>query len=340
MSPRKQIMTAQPLSADRPGLRWIGTAFFLLTLALGTTLAALALWVQLAGPAQFIALAALAAGVTAALVLRWRSRRAGWAVLLTVFGLTGLWYETLKPAADAVWAPDVAHGVTGLVDGDQVTLRDVRNFRWIDEDHANEAWETRTYDLSQLSGVDMFTSVWDNPDIAHLLVSFGFTSGQHVVFSVEIRRKAGEEFSTIGGFFRQFEQVLIAADEEDIVKLRTNYRKEDVSLYPLNLSPETMRGLFLSYVKLGNDLAAKPAFYNTITANCASTVYRIAQPVTGKRPFDIRLLETGLLPEYLQDLGALSGNMPMSERRARAAITARAQALPSGADFSAGIRAE
>mgnify|MGYP002140437302 CR=1 FL=1 len=170
----------------------------------------------------------------------------------------------------------------------------------------------------RLDSLDMFTSVWSRPDIAHLLVSFGFSSGQHVVFSVEIRRENGEEFNEIGGFFRQFEQVLIAATEEDIVKLRTTYRKEDVGLYPLKLRPEMMRGIFMSYVSLGNELAAKPVFYNTVTGNCASTVYRIAEPITGKLPFDMRLLKTGGLPEYLDELGALDGK-PLGAAKVRRA---------------------
>ena len=94
----------------------------------------------------------------------------------------------------------------------------------------------------------------------------------------------------------------------------------------------------MSYVSLGNELAAKPVFYNTVTGNCASTVYRIAEPITGKLPFDMRLLKTGGLPEYLDELGALDGNISMAERRKMATITARAQALPEGADFSVGIR--
>lgn len=336
---RKSAMPTDNRNYLRKGLRWMGTGLFLIALTAGTTLAALAVSVQLSGATKVAALIALGLAVAGALVLRFhRTRRAGWAAFIATLAIALIWYGSLRPSDDRAWASDVAHGVSGETNGDIVTLHNVRNFRWTDETHANEAWETRSYDLGKLATVDMFTSVWDSPDIAHLLVSFGFTDHQHVVFSVEIRKEQGEAFSTLGGFFRKFEKVLIAADEEDIVKLRTTYRKEYIGLYPLKLRPEMMRGIFMSYVSLGNELAAKPVFYNTVTGNCASTVYRIAEPITGKLPFDMRLLKTGGLPEYLDELGALDGNISMAERRKMATITARAQALPEGADFSVGIR--
>lgn len=86
--------------------------------------------------------------------------------------------------------------------------------------------------------------------------------------SAEIRREADEEFSSIGGFFKTFELILIAAEERDIVKLRTNFRGEDVSLFPLRLTPEQARLMLVSYLEWGNQLAAEPELYNTITANC------------------------------------------------------------------------
>ncbi|MCY1126869.1 DUF4105 domain-containing protein [Frigidibacter sp. RF13] len=327
------------MTQSRPSLirrigRFLGRSAFFLTLALVAGLTATALTVHVSGPALYLAEALLAAAALSAALLRLLARRAAWAMLVMVTLIAGLWYQTIIPCDDRTWAPDVAHGVTAEIDGDRVTLTNVRNFRWTSEDAATEVWESRSYDLSKLASVDMLTSVWDSPDIAHLLVSFGFEDGEHVTFSVEIRKEMGEKFSTLGGFFRQFELVLIAADEEDIVKLRTNYRGETVSLYPLTIGAEGRRQLFLSYLDLGNRLAARPAFYNTVTSNCASTVYRTVGAFKEDVPLDIRLLKTGLLPEYLADLGYLDPAIAA----APATITARAQTLPQDIDFSAGIR--
>jgi hypothetical protein len=167
------------------------------------------------------------------------------------------------------------HGVTAQIDGDTVTLQNVRNFDWTTPTEFTPQWETRSYKLSQLQSVDLISSVWASPSIAHTLVSFGFSDGRHVVFSAEIRREKGEAFSSFGGLFKRYELVLIAADERDIVRLRTDVRREWVSLHPIDLTPQTRRELFLSLLELGNELAQEPRFYNTLTTNCTTMVWRL-----------------------------------------------------------------
>ena len=327
-----------PKSRRRSLAKPLGHAAFGLFLAATTGFAAAAIWVHFTGATLVALETLLALAALAATGLRFRSRRAGWGGVALIALVAGGWYQTIQPSNDRDWAADVAHGVTAEIDGDRVTLYNVRAFDWRDRATAEERWVTRHYDLTKLDTIDMFTSVWDNPDIAHLLVSFGFTDGQRVAFSVEIRREANEEFEILGGFFRKFELVLIAAEESDIVKLRTNHRGEDVRLYPVKLDHARIRKMFLTYLDFGNTLAEEPAFYNTITDNCTTTVYRLATLIQPDMPLDFRLVKSGLLPEYLDDLGGLEDDIAMEERRRRAAITERANLVPSSADFSTWIR--
>nr|WP_272848268.1 DUF4105 domain-containing protein [Paracoccus saliphilus] len=139
--------------------------------------------------------------------------------------------------------------------------------------------------------------------MAHVLVSFGFADGRRLVFSAEIRREADEVFSSLGAFFKKFELILIAVEERDIVKLRTNYRRKNLYLFPLRLSPEQARLLLVSYLERGNQLAAKPEFYNTITANCTTVVFRLVRLVDTGLPYDWRVLASRYLPSYLFELG-------------------------------------
>ena len=317
---------------------WAANAAFGLLVLAATLWAMVVAWHHAAGLWRGAALGLLALAAAAILILRSRSKGGAWGAFALAALLVGIPYALLQPRGDRDWAPDVAHGVTGTVDGDIVTLDNVRAFRWTDKDHAAEAWKTETVNLNDLTSLDLFTSTWNGPAIAHVLASFGFADGRHIVFSVEIRREQGEVYSTLGGFVRQFEQVLIAADEEDIVKLRTTDRGEDVNLYPIALSPEKRRALFLNYVALGNDLAAHPRWYNTVTGNCASSVYRMVNDNIAPLPFDWRLLLTGGVPDYLNNLGFLAGAGTMEERRARSAISARAGEIPAGADYSTWIR--
>jgi hypothetical protein len=156
---------------------------------------------------------------------------AGYAVLL-------MWWRSLSPSNDRDWADDVARVTHGTIDGNHLTLCNVRNFAWRAAADYTQRWETRRYDLDRLVSLDMIMSYWSTHAIAHTLISFGFDDGDHVVFSVEIRRERTKTFSEIGGFFKEFELSVIAADERDIVYLRTNVRLERTYLYRLRIAQQ------------------------------------------------------------------------------------------------------
>ena len=318
--------------------RILGHIFFGLTLAAGAAWTITALGYHLSGAIYAGAIALVIIGAITAITLRLRARRLGWAAMAALTLIIGGWYASIRPSDDRDWRFDVAHGASATVDGDIVTIANLRDFDWQDANTATQRWDTRSYDLSQLETLDMVTSVWDNPDIAHLLVSFGFADGEHVVWSVEIRKEAHESFSSVGGFFKQFELVLIAATEDDILKLRTNHRQEDVRLYPVDLDAAQRREMFMAFVGMAQDLEQRPQFYNTITDNCTTSVYKLARVLKDDLPIDERLILSGKLPEYLDDLGALKGDMPMADRRAAAAITARAMAADPAIPYSVAIR--
>jgi hypothetical protein len=159
-----------------------------------------------------------------------------------------------------------------------------------------------------------------------------------VAFSVEIRRARDEAYSEIGGFFKEFELILIAADERDVVRVRTDLRGEDVRLYRIAMPPAVARELFLEYLDTANALAVRPRWYNTITANCTTVVYGLARRIVPGLPLDPRLVLTGLLPGYLDEVGALDPRYPLAELAEMGRIGPRARAAGDAADFSAAIR--
>ena len=293
--------------------------------------------VQLSGTLFYAALVSILIATIVTFFLRFRARRLGWIGLVIILAAVGFWYQGFKPAEDRDWAFDVAHGVQAQVEGDLVKLSNVRNFAWIDASTANESWEDRSFDVSKLLSVDMFTSVWDHPSIAHLLVGFGFSDGQRVVFSLETRKESHESFNLLGGFFRQFELILLATTEEDAVKLRTNYRQEDVRRYEVNLNEQLRRELFMSYINLAQEIQEEPKFYNTLTSNCTTEAYRISKVIKPGMSADWRLVLSGHLAAFVDDMGGFQGDMPIEQRIEEAAITPRALAY-TGTDFSAAIR--
>ena len=327
----------------------VGQAVYLAAAVLGTLLIGLsALWgcaalaYRLSGGRQLKSLViALGLGFTLALLLLlWHHRMlpalvgfaAGLALLL-------LWWRNLAPSNEGGWADDVARLAAGSTDGNIVTLQNVRNFEWRTASDYTQRWETRHYALQSLCSLDMIMSYWRGPSIAHALFSFGFGGAEYAVFSVEIRRKRAQRFSEIGGFFKQFELAILAADERDIVRLRTNVRREEVYLYRLRLPQTAMRALFLGYIDAANQLECVPRYYNTITVNCTTLVFLMMRRIVGKLPLDPRLLFSGYLPGYVYRIGGLDRSYPLAELRARGRITERARLADSSPTFSADIRA-
>jgi hypothetical protein len=303
---------------------------------------ALALWFQVPGG---WALESLAVGLwivftLVILIALWRGRLALGAVSFAVaFAVLLTWWSLIQPSNNRLWADDVAQTTTGVVDGDHVTLRNVRNFDWRTKTDYTQRWETRTYDLRRLNSLDMILSYWSMPAIAHVLISFGFDDGQHVVFSVEIRREKTESFSEIGGFFKEFELSVIACDERDVIRVRTNVRGEDDYLYRLHMPADDIRSLFLAYVSQANDVARKPRFYNTVTANCTTIIYHMIKRIVGHLPLDYRLLLSGYLPGYVYKVGGLDTRYSLEELRVLGRITERAKESDRRPTFSADIRA-
>lgn len=271
----------------------------------------------------------------------WR-RRPAMAVLvaLPTWLVMLLWWNALPASNDRDWLPELSRLPAAAVTGSQVTIDNVRDFRWRSETDFDERWEQRDYDLDRLASVDMLLVYWGRPSIAHLIVSFGFDDGRHLAFSVEVRRKRGEPFSEIGGFFKQFELAIVAADERDVVALRTDARvpREEVFLYRIALDASKRRALFLAYVDEIQSLSRKPRFYNTITANCTTLVYHMVRGITGGLPLDPSLLLSGRLPGYLGELGALDRRFPLDELARLGHVNGRGDVTQSSVDYSAAIR--
>ena len=298
-----------------------------------------ALHYQLSGWLQkcWIALWCLAGLIT--LVLLWRQRLSvGGLALALLWALLLVWWNSFQPSNDRQWAADVAHITHGEVIGDELLLNNVRNFNWRSDEDFDVHWENRRYNLNELESVDLLTSYWGMPAIAHVMVSFGFKDGQQLLFTVEIRKKQGQQYSEIGGFFKQFELSIVATDERDAVRVRTNVRGEDVYLYRINMSHQAMRQLLLAYVEQANQLKQEPRFYNTITANCTTIVFAMVQHIIGGLPMDYRLILSGYLPEYVNAIGGLQAGFSLEQLRSAGRITDRAKAADQDPDFSAKIR--
>src|SRR3954453_5534486 len=237
------------------------------------------------------------------------------AVYAASFALFLAWWATITPTNDRNWTPDVARAVTATIDGDRLVVENVRNFAWRSDSDFDQRWEQRTYNLSHLTDVDLIMSYWAGEAIAHTIVSFGFDDGAKLAFSIETRKESGESYSSIAGFFKQYELAIVAADERDVVRVRSNVRGEDVRIYRLRMTPEDRRRLLREYVEEVNDLARTPRFYNTLTANCTTLVFDIVKVIHPGLKMDPRVILSGYLPDYAYDLGALDTSISFDTLR-------------------------
>lgn len=262
-------------------------------------------------------------------------------VVATLTGVAALafviWYATRRPRNDRPWIPEVAHGATSTIGG-RVLIHHVRRFRWTSKKEVVERWEPMEVDPDTITSVDLVMSIWSSPWIAHTMVSFGFSDGRHLVFSGETRRQKGDRFTITAGFFRRYELVLLAADERDVIYLRTDIRREKVSLFPVLMEPADRRALFMAFMEHGNRLARRAEWYNTVTTNCTTVPFEIVQTIAPRLGYDWRLLLSGHLPGFLHKLGVLPPGT-LAELRARAVLPESGDAGADDMAYSRKLRA-
>ncbi|MHB0970019.1 MAG: Lnb N-terminal periplasmic domain-containing protein [Thermoanaerobaculia bacterium] len=269
---------------------------------------------------------------------RW-AKRAGLAcamVLLTVVGAALL----IRPSNNRDWNTDQAVLAAAEFDGDFVTVRNVRNFRYRTESDFTPAYYDRTFDLRKIESVwfvvEPFGS-WRGP--AHTFLSFGFAGGEYLGISVEIRKEKGESFSPAKGLLRQYEVMYVVGDERDLVKLRSNFRRDDVYVYPMRATREKARELFVAMLERANALRETPEFYNTLTNTCTTNIVRHVNAIAPQRvPLKAAILFPGYSDQLAWDLGLIDTTLTFEEAKRRFHINARALRFADDPDFSKRIR--
>jgi hypothetical protein len=253
-----------------------------------------------------------------------------------------LWWSTIPASNTRDWQPDVAVLPYATIDGDRLTLHNIRNFEYRTETDFTPRYYDKTFDLRRLESVDMISVYWAGEAIAHLMLSFGFGEQDFVAISIETRKERTEDYSSIKGFFKQYELIYVVADERDVIRLRTTYRQphEEVYLYRTRVPPAQARLLFLDYVREINHLVEHPAFYNTLTTNCTTNVLFHIRASGGIARYNWRVLLSGYAPAYAYEIGGLDTSLSFADLKQRSHINARAQAAGDAPDFSQRIRAD
>lgn len=245
-----------------------------------------------------------------------------------------------RPSNDRDWSADQAILPFVDIEGNLVTIRNIRNFAYASETEYTARYYDRTFDLRQLDSAWFIVERFGELEgAAHTFVSFGFGPGGYVSFSPEIRKERGESFSPLRGLMRQYELMYVVGDERDLIKLRTNFRKDEVYAYPVRTDPEKLRTMFLGMVERTNKLAAEPEFYNTLTNSCTINLVRHVNAISPRRvPFSYRVLLPGYSDSLAWELGLIDTDVPLAELRKRYRVNDRAARFAEDPEFSLRIR--
>jgi len=318
---------------------WVTRAIWVLCQVLLIAWASLVIYFSnLPWPAARLALAVCFALIS--IWLLWLSRgRLGFAVFVLLFVGVVAWSVSILPSHHRPWRPEVAVMPRATIDGDRVRITGVRDFDYRSRNDFTVRYEDREVQLSHLTGLDFFVSYWSEGPVAHTFVSFVFDNAPPLSISIETRPEVGEGFDPLASLFKQFELIYVVGDERDLVRVRTNYRKETVYLYHLNTPVENVRRLLLVYLERINELADQPEFYHLLTNSCTINIIRYANAAGRTGSLNFRHVFNGLIDSYLYLSGRVNTNLSFEELRRRSLINDVAQAADKAPDFSDRIRA-
>jgi len=227
---------------------------------------------------------------------------------IILFIISNIFFITAIPSNNLDWKDNVKILPYAKIDGDNIKIYNIRNFNYKSTTDYKIQYYNETFNLQKLDGVDLIAVYWMGPSIAHIFLSFSFSDSKRLAISIETRNEKNEEYSTIKGFFKQYELFYVVADERDVVRLRTDFRdnpKEDVYIYKLKGTIKSGQKLFLDYINKINSLKINPAFYNTIATNCTTSIWSNSSIVQNNLSFSWKIIASGYLPKYLYDNGKI-----------------------------------
>ena len=248
--------------------------------------------------------------------------------------------DLLRPSNEGDWSPDQAVLPYVEFEGNRLQVHNIRNctYRTVD-DYTVQLYD-KTLDLRKLTSVDLIVVPFDDrPSIAHVMLSFGFEDSYYLVTSVEIRKRRGQEFSALAGFFNQYTLMYVMADERDVFWKNSIGWQSEVYLYRTKATPTQARELFADVARRVNKLYREPEFYNSLTNNCTTNIRQHVNRLAPDRvPYDYCVLLPGYSDQLAYDLGLLDTTLSFEQTKARARVNYQAYLYRDDPEFSQKIR--
>ncbi len=265
-------------------------------------------------------------------------------LLILLFVVGGIiFFSITNPSLKRNWSPDQAVMPSiHFLDDNRVRINNIRNIHYRTTRDFDLEFYDRTINLDEVDSAWLVISPFGSFGVAHTFVSFGMRDGSYLSISIEIRRKKGKKFSAVKAFFRQFEMMYVIADENDVIKVRTNTIRATVRLFPIQTEQQRIRAVFVDMLKRADNLGKQPEFYNTVWNNCTTNIIKHVRRFSDKPiPFwDLRYLLPENLDKIAYRLNMIDTHLSYEAAREHFDITETAQASEEAEDFSQAIRAQ
>ncbi len=255
-----------------------------------------------------------------------------------------VWQGLKKVPMQGDWQEQLAVISTAEFKGDLVTVKNVRNFRYSPtEKDMHPAYYDKTYDLTQIKKVWYVTEPFnENQSAAHTFVSFEFNNGEFLAISIEARKTKDQTYSIWKGMLHTYPLVYIAADERDVLLLRANIRKDRVYVYPVKLEKQENARLILvdMLTRMNKLVSTNPAWYNTLFANCTSSIAKHVNKITPGRIsiFSWQLWLTASADELALEHGLIDTNLPIEQAREKYSVNEASERVGDISSYSTQIR--
>ncbi len=239
-------------------------------------------------------------------------------VLMIVLMLWFAWWSSQTPSLNRHWQVNEAILPEITFNSSSVYIKNVRNFTHITDHEATAWYYDQSYDLDKIETLYYIIEPFSDYDWpAHTMLSFWFSDWKYVTISAEIRKEKWESFDAVLWILNQYEMVYIVWDENDLVKLRANYRKDTVRMYPINVEKNKIQDLFVTALHRADKLTKEPEFYNTLWNTCTTSILKHVNALRNDKIswFDKRILLPSNSDKIAYDLWLIDTKLSLEEAR-------------------------
>lgn len=222
-----------------------------------------------------------------------------------------------KPSHDRDWEMDQKILPEISFSDSEVDIKNMRDFKYSSETDYEISYYDKNIDINHIESLDYIIEPFSDFDWpAHTMFSFWLNNWEHIIISAEIRKEKWESFSPIKWIMRDYEIVYMIGSETDFVKLRANYRKDDVIMYPIKTTQEKIQKLFISMLERADELSKKAEFYNTITQNCTTSILSHVNELREEKiPWSLEALLPSNSDKVIYELWLINTQLTLPEAR-------------------------